>query len=356
MVFGELNLPQNCTENMEQKLTASTTEKPTTTTQLRDHKGGKSDLVAQEEKRQDLGFGTKLNDAYSRIINKDGSFNVVHRGGNWGDRMNLYHRLITMPWPKFLLYVFLFYVLANVPFALLYLAAGTENLRGLDSSMNLSSFWAAYFFSAQTLTTVGYGHIAPIGFVASTIAAIESLVGLLAFALATGILYGRFSRPVAHIQFSKHALFSPYLDINALMFRIIHKTDSQLIDVELTVTFSRMEAKPDGSMIRKYYSLTLERGKVSFFPTNWTIVHAITDDSPLYGTTPEQLAESDAEFLILLRAMDDTFSQAVHSRYSYRYDELRWGRKFRPMFDASIPGMVVLDMNKLDDTEEVSLN
>jgi inward rectifier potassium channel len=341
---------------MEPKIPVQLNPKLINQPQLRDHKGGKSDLVAQEEKRQDLGFGTKLNDAYSRIINKDGSFNVVHRGGSWADRANLYHRLITMPWPKFLLYVLIFYALANVPFALLYLAAGAENLRGLDDSMHLSPFWGAYFFSAQTLTTVGYGHMAPIGFLTSIIAAVESLVGLLAFALATGILYGRFSRPVAHIQFSKNALFAPYLDINAWMFRIIHTTDSQLIDVELSVTFSRMETKPDGSPIRKYYGLPLERNKVNFFPTNWTLVHPITDDSPLYGCTAEQLAESDAEFLILLRAMDDTFSQAVHTRYSYRYDELLWGRKFRPMFDASDPGIVVLDMNKLDDTDEVSLN
>ncbi len=341
---------------MEQIKPADSKQKPVEHPQLSDHKGGKSELVTQEERRQDLGFGTKLNDSYSRLINKDGSFNVVHRGGSWADRANLYHRLITMPWPKFLLYVFLFYVLTNVPFALLYLVAGAENLRGLDDSMHLSPFWGAYFFSAQTLTTVGYGHMAPIGFMTSIIAAIESLIGLLAFALATGILYGRFSRPVAHIQFSKNAVLAPYLDINGWMFRIIHKTDSQLIDVELTVTFSRLEPKPDGSPNRKYYNLPLERNKVSFFPTNWTLVHPITDDSPLYDCTPEQLAESDAEFLILLRAMDDTFSQAVHTRYSYRYDELLWGRKFRPMFDVSNPGIVALDMNKLDDTDEVSLN
>ena len=341
---------------MEQKTPVQFTEKPIDPAKLSDHKGGKSELVTQEERRQDLGFGTKLNDSYSRLINKDGSFNVVHRGGSWASRANLYHRMITMPWPKFLLWVVLFYVSANVLFALMYLAAGAENLRGLDDSMHLTPFWGAYFFSAQTLTTVGYGHIAPIGFVTSIIAAVESLIGLLAFALATGLLYGRFSRPVAHIQFSKNAVFAPYLDINAWMFRIIHQTDSQLIDVEVSVTFSRLEPRPDGSPSRKYYSLPLERNKVSFFPTNWTLVHPVTNDSPLYGCTSEQLAESDAEFLILLRAMDDTFSQAVHTRYSYRFDELLWGRKFRPMFDVSTPGMVVLDMSKLDDTDEVSLN
>lgn len=321
--------------------------------------GRNSELVDLEEKREDLGFGTKINETYSRLINKDGSFNIGRNHESFWDRANLYNRLITMSWSTFLGLVLLIYFTENMIFAGLYMLAGAENLVGVGNvtgSSPVEQFWGCFFFSAQTLTTVGYGHISPSGYLTSSLAAFESMVGLLAFALITGLLYGRFSRPVAHIRFSKNAIFAPYLDINGWMFRIIHQRSNQLIDVQVEVSLSRLETKADGTRYRRYYNLDLERHKVNFFPTNWTLVHPITSDSPLHGTTPASFEASDAEFLILLRATDDTFSQTVHARYSYRYDEVLWGQKFRPMFDGSQSGMVTLDMHKLDDTDEVPLN
>lgn len=331
---------------------ASTNARP----KLIDRHAGNSRLVEQEEKRQDLGFGTKINDGFSRLVNKDGSFNVRRSNESFWNRVNLYHRLITMRWRPFLGLVVAFYLITNALFAGLYMLAGVEHLTGVTDTTAMGGFWEAYFFSAQTLTTVGYGRIAPTGMFANTLAAIESLMGVLAFALATGLLYGRFSRPVAHIRFSKKAVFAPYLDINGWMFRIVNERYNQLIDLDVNVSLSRMEKKEDGSLFRKYYNLKLERSKVSFFPMNWTVVHAITDDSPLYNCTPEELTESEAEFLILMRAIDDTFSQTVHTRYSYRYDELLWGHKFKPMFDESAHKLVSLDLDMLDDTMEVPLN
>ncbi|GAB3889905.1 ion channel [Spirosoma agri] len=318
--------------------------------------GRDSQLVEQEGKRQDLGFGTKLNDTYSRLVNKDGSFNVAHKNGTFWDRLNLYNRLITMTWPHFLGWVLAFYLLANGFFAGIYVLAGAEYLQSTSDQSFYGPFWKAFFFSSQTLTTVGYGHIAPTSFLSSIIAAFESMMGLLSFALVTGLLYGRFSRPSAHIKFSQRAVFAPYLDVNGWMFRVINARSNQLINVQVEVTMSRMELKADGDHYRKYYPLALERTKVTFFPTNWTLVHPITRESPLHGCTPDDLAKSDTEFLILLRAMDDTFSQEVHRRYSYRYDEILWGHKFRPMFDNSQQSMLNLDLDKLDETEEVALN
>lgn len=321
--------------------------------------GSNSKLVEQEEKRQDLGFGTKLNDSYSRLINKDGSFNLRRTNEALRDRVNLYNRLITMGWAKFLGLVLLSYITENLVFATFYMLAGPKNLRGLQDvtdGTTLGQFWGAFFFSAQTLTTVGYGHISPAGYLTSMIAALESMIGLLAFALVTGLLYGRFSRPVAHIRFSKQAVFAPYLDVNGWMFRIVNTRSNQLVDLEVEVTLTRLENKSDGTSMRKYYGLNLERRKVTFFPTNWTLVHPITSDSPLHGCTPEELEKSDAEFLILFRATEDTLSQAVHSRYSYRYNEVLWGRKFVDMFDSSQHGMVKLDLAKLDDTKTAPLN
>ncbi|MBC7572009.1 MAG: potassium transporter [Spirosoma sp.] len=322
-------------------------------------RGSDSQLVEQEEKRQDLGFGTKLNDTYSRLINKDGSFNINRVHESFWDRVNLYNRLITMPWRQFLGLILLVYFAENLIFASLYMLVGPENLMGVGNVTGPSfvgQFWGCFFFSAQTLTTVGYGHISPIGYMTSSIAALESMIGLLAFALITGLLYGRFSRPVAHIRFSRHAVFAPYLDVNGWMFRIIHRRSNQLIDVQIEVSLSRLEIKPDGTRQRRYYALELERNKVNFLPTNWTLVHPITADSPLHDMTPESFEASDAEFMILMRATDDTFSQMVHTRYSYRYDEVLWGQKFRPMFDGEQAGAVLFDLRKLDDTDEVALN
>lgn len=317
---------------------------------------GESQLVEQEERRQDLGFGTRINESYSRLINKDGSFNVARQNAAFWDRINLYHRLIAMPWSRFLLYLLLFYAVIHLLFTGLYLLAGTEHLKGLDAQKPFDHFWGAFFFSTQTLTTVGYGSVSPNNFSTNLIAAIEATLGWLIFALTTGLLYGRFSRPVARIRFSHRAVFAPYLDVNGWMFRIINERSNQLIDLEVEVSMSRLEKKPDGTPYRRYYSLELERNRVAFFPMNWTLVHPITNDSPLYGCTPEQLEESDTEFLIFLRAVDDTFSQLVHSRYSYRYDEILWGQKFRPMFDSSEHDLITVDLEKLDETDEASLN
>lgn len=313
-----------------------------------------SQLVEQEERRSDLGFGTKLTDTQSRLVNQNGKFNIVRVNGSLWDQLNIYNRLITMSWFHFFCWLLLAYLTVNTLFAGIYMIAGAETLVGVSDKALNGPFWKCFFFSSQTLTTVGYGHISPNSFLTSSIAAFESMLGLLAFALATGLLYGRFSRPVAHIRFSRQSVFAPYLDVNAWMFRIINTRSNQLLNLEAIVTLSRLEPKPDGTLTRKYYSLPLERNKVSFFPANWTLVHPITETSPLYDCTPEALEQSDTEILISIQALDDTFVQSVHTRFSYRYDEILWGRKFLPMYDSLHQAR--LDLDRLDATEEAELN
>ncbi|MVM35542.1 potassium transporter [Spirosoma sp. HMF4905] len=324
------------------------------TRQLSNHAPQNSQLVEQEEKRTDLGFGTKLTDSKIRLVNQDGSFNLARQNGSLWDRLNVYNRLITMGWVQFFSWLLVAYLFTNTLFAGVYMLTDPSTLVGIADEKLNGPFWKCFFFSSQTLTTVGYGHISPDSFLTSSIAAFESMIGLLAFALATGLLYGRFSRPVAHIRFSKQSVFAPYLDVNAWMFRIINTRANQLINLEITATLTRLEPKGDGTLTRKYYPLNFERSKVAFFPANWTLVHPITEKSPLYGSTPEELEKADAEILISFQALDDTFVQSVHTRFSYRYDEIRWGHKFRPMFDGD--QQTKLDLDKLDETEEVELN
>ncbi len=313
-------------------------------------------MLNQEEINRDLGFGTKITSEQSRLINKDGTFNVRRIGDSFLDNVNWYHRLITLGWLHFFGVVFVFYFLLNLIFASLYVLIGIEYLEGISNEHEQMPFWEAFFFSAQTLTTVGYGRISPTGFMTNAVAAFEALIGLLLIALATGLLYGRFSRSVPRIRFSKSILVAPYLDINALMFRIIHERDNELIDVDLEVTLSCLITLPNGSKARKYYPLDLERNHVNFFPLNWTIVHPILEDSPLYEASPKSLIESDAEFLILLRATDETFMQQVHIRYSYHFEEVVWGAKFKPMFDSGTNGNVAVRISDLDSFSKATLN
>ena len=316
----------------------------------------KSSMLTQEENRKDLGFGTKITSERVRLINKDGTFNVRRVGDSFLNSVNWYHRLITLSWVKFFAIVFLFYFLLNITFAGLYLLIGIEYLEGINNDHQQSDFWEAFFFSAQTLTTVGYGRISPTGFWANSVAGLEALIGLLLIALATGLLYGRFSRSVPRIRFSKNIVLAPYLDINGLMFRIIHERDSELIDLDVELTLSCRDTLPSGVKTRKYYPLELERDHVNFFPLNWTLVHPITEDSPLANSTEASLAEADAEFLIMIRAIDETFMQQVHVRYSYHYVELLWGAKFEPMFDTSAQGDIAVRVSDIDRYRPASLN
>jgi inward rectifier potassium channel len=311
-------------------------------------------LVKQESERNDLGFGKQLIDSSIRLINHDGTFNVKRKGGSFWGYLNIFHRLITTSWQKFLLLVFCTFLVINFMFAGLYWLIGTSHLIGL-SNVSMDDFWGAFFFSAQTLTTVGYGHIAPSGLLTSAVAALESLLGLLGFALATGLLYGRFSRPQASILFSRVAVVAPYLDTLGLMFRVVNERSNQLIECQVEVSLTMLEDLPDGRRTRKYYNLYLERSKVAFFPLNWTLVHAITSESPLFGRSPEELLDRDAELLILFKGVEDTFSQMVHARGSYRANEVVWGAKFVPMYDSTSKDIVELDIEKLNDYEFVPL-
>jgi inward rectifier potassium channel len=296
----------------------------------------KDHLVEQESQRQDFGFGTKLTNSQTRLMQKDGTFNVKRVNRPFAAWLNLYPRLIMASWTKFIWLVFAIFLISNFAFALLYYWIGVDHLQGIDTTTSRwTQFGEAFFFSAQTLTTVGYGRIAPIGFWASFVAAVESLIGLLAFALATGLLYGRFSRPKSTIRFSHNALVSPYLDTMGLMFRIVNERDTRLSEVSVNMMMSRLEQNDDGKKTRRYYTLNLERNHVMFFPISWTVVHPITEESPFYGLKYEDLIENDTELMIQLKGVEDTFYQMVYAQCSYHAREVVWGARFKPMVDLS---------------------
>lgn len=300
---------------------------------------------------QDLGFGTKALGSRARLLNADGSFNVKRKGLPVFRLYNVYHALITMSWGRFALVILAFYIIVNSIFAMFYLMAGLEHLAGVLGETAFERYLDAFFFSAQTLTTVGYGRISPVGATASIIAAIESLIGLLGFALATGLFYGRFSRPQARILYSKAAVIAPYLEGRGLMFRIANLRSTQLIEVEVQVVISMLKADKKS---RTFETLKLERSKISFMALSWTVVHPIDNESPLYGFTEEQLKERDAEFLVVLKGFDDTFSQTVYSRSSYKYHEIKWSSKFVNII-TGVDGVAILDLDKISETAPAAL-
>jgi inward rectifier potassium channel len=316
----------------------------------------KNRLLREEENRRELGFGSQASNDSNRLINKDGSFNIQREGVSFWSKVNIYHRLITCSWGRFFALIGLYFAITNFFFAFLYEIIGVEKLNGAELSTPWLRFMDAFFFSTQTLTTVGYGRIAPVGLMMSFVAAIESLIGLLTFALITGLLYGRFSRPVARILYSNVAVIAPYLDTTAFMFRIINERANQLIDISVEVNLALTETTKTGKSNRKYVRLHLERNQVNFFPANWTLVHPLTEDSPIFGLSLEDLKQKNAEFLILIKATEDTFNQTVHSRTSYHANDIAFGAKFSSMVKEEFgKHTLLLDISKLSDIEEAPL-
>ncbi len=305
-----------------------------------------TDSHSQEFK--DLGFGTVVGGVNEkRLLNRDGSFNPRREGLPFFARLHPYHLLLTLSWRRFFMLVVLVYLLANILFAFAFLACGPGAIGGQAPEMFGGEFGRAFFLSVETIGTIGYGNIYPVGVAANFIVMAESLTGLLMLALGTGILFARFSRPTAAVVFSDMAVISAYRGKTGFMFRLTNARANQLLELEAKVLFSRMEGTS-----RQYDQLGLERTRVVFFPLSWTIVHPIDENSPLWGMSAEELARRDAEFLVLLAGVDETFSQIVHARTSYKPSEIVFGHRFVNIYNpVGGDGTVSIDVRKLGETE-----
>jgi inward rectifier potassium channel len=310
--------------------------------------------VSEEER--DLGFGAVVaTQSAQRMLNADGSFNVQRSGLSLITSLNLYHTLLTMSWTTFLSLVLLLYFLSNIVFALLYSTLGPEALVDTSGDPTTSVFIRGFFFSVQTFATIGYGTIHPSGIVPNLLVTVESYYSLIANALITGIVFARFARPTAKVIFSTKAVVAPYRGKTGLMFRLVNGRSNQLIEMSAKVLVARF-VNEGGKPVRRFAELDLERRGVVFLPLAWTIVHPIDEKSPLYGLTDEDLRESDTEILILLTATDETFATVVHTRTSYKHDEIKFGQKFVSIYNKTEPGEPIsIDVRKLSVTEWAGL-
>jgi inward rectifier potassium channel len=302
-----------------------------------------------QDRNYDPGFTRIYDGALRRTINRDGSFNV-HRVGVRLKDFHMYQFLVRLSWPAFIAILVGGYVAMNTVFAFLYLLAGAEHLLGASTQTTWDAFLSAFFFSTHTFTTVGYGNITPEGFADNMIASLEAMTGLLSFAIATGLLFGRFSRATAKLVFSNTMVIAPHKGGKALMFRLANRRRSTLMEVEARLLLMTVVDSANGPT-RKYDVLELEVPAIHFLPLSWTVVHPITNSSPFHNKTAADLGRLQAEVLVLIKGFDDTFQQIVHARYSYRHDEIMREQRFTTAFHVSTEGKMVLDLDRISETQ-----
>ena len=307
--------------------------------------------MARKTKDPGLGYNSKEN--AQSVIKDDGSSNVNHinRKRNVND---LYSFFVDISWFHFFLLIILSYTLFNVFFGLLYVAIGIEEITKTRGTF-FADFLNGFFFSAQTLTTVGYGGIAPKGIMANLIAAFEAMIGLLSFSFITGLLYGRFSKPKASLKFSKNLIIRDFKENKALMFRLMNSRKTVMIEPEITVTLSISEKDENGEFKRNFYTLSLERNKIMYLPTIWTVVHEIDDKSPLFKYSKEEIKNLDAHLYLLINYHEESFSQKVYQIYNYHFSDLMMDVKYVPSSSFDDEGYTVLDHNKLSEVEKMDV-
>ena len=280
-----------------------------------------------------------------RLISKDGNFNI-RRVGNFSS--NLYEYLVNIDWGRFILISMVFFFISNAFFAVLFLCLGKGAVNGFTHGTLYEDFLQYLFLSIQTFTSVGYGHLNPESNLANILASFIAFFGLLSFAIATGLCYAKFSKPVSHILFSDKMIIGPdRKGKKSLQFRIVNSSNNQIIDLQARVTLAWVEMI-DGTMRRKFQWLDLEIENIHLFPLNWTIVHSITKDSPLYNLTKEMMLDKKMEVLILIKGHDDTYSKTVHSKQSYNCEDLQIHKTFVPMYKNTAEG-TVLDLSVLNE-------
>ncbi len=312
-------------------------------------------INSRAKTESNTGFGVNASDYGGRFVNKNGQPNLEKRGIGFLERISWFHTMLSIPRWKFFFLILLFFVLINLLFAVAYFLIGVEHLSGMVTHSTWEQFGEAYFFSAQTFTTVGYGRVNPTGFITSALSSLEALIGLLSFAVVTGLLYGRFSRPKAYLKFSENAIIAPFKNGLALMMRVAPYKNTSLTDAEAKLTLGMM-LEENGQRTNKFFSMELEYEKVNALTLSWTIVHPITENSPLYKFTQEDFANGTGEILVFVKAFDDMFSNTVVARSSYTFQEVVFGAKFIPMYHKSKHGnSTILDLDKLNSFNEVDI-
>lgn len=301
------------------------------------------------KKIKDPGIGKSSAQYVGRLIDDNGFFNVVHL--NKSKRFSeAYNYLINISWGAFFGLSFVSYIFANTCFAFLYLLIGIEEITVASGSV-LQDFFNAFFFSSQTFTTLGYGAMSPTGMASGIVSSIEAFIGLMFFAFATGLLYGRFSKPKAAIRFTKHLVLNDVKAHRALMFRIENDRKSTMIHPKVTVTLTLSKKNKKGVYVNDFYTLELERDNINYLPTTWTIVHEIDEKSPLFRFSDDDIVKQQGELIVMVSYYDESFNQEVHQMCSYLLKDIKLNFRFIKTFHYNEKGQMVLDHKLFDAIE-----
>lgn len=308
------------------------------------------------KQNKETGLSVNSKQSGGRFFQKDGRPNIRFRGISYLERFSIFQYMLKLSSWKFVSLVAISYIVVNLLFATIYFFVGVHQLGGMEEKTILGKYWEAFFFSAQTLSTVGYGHVYPDTLTSNLIAAIESFTGILMLALATGLIYGRFSQPKPYIKFSSIALFAPYEAGNALMFRFAPYKQHFLTDVEVRVTMVMKYNTATGERKNEFYSLDLEVSRANSLVSNWTIVHPVNETSPFYNLSRKEIEEAESEMLVFVRGYDEEYASTVVARSSYTYHEFIYGAKFDMMYEPSEDkSTTLLHMDKIDHYHEEKL-
>jgi inward rectifier potassium channel len=302
------------------------------------------------EEIKDPGIGTEFSRKTRRIINSDGTYNIIRKGSRHGIR-DVFRYLTEISWWKFFGLLFSSYVLINLIFTVIYMACGLENITNVQGDY-VHEFMQALYFSVQTFTTVGYGLMAPKTDSVAIVAGIEAFVGLLSFALATGLLYGRFSRPTSRLLYSDQILYSKYQEGYSLKLKFVNERESVLLDVEAKLIMTTDQLMENGFVNKRYYELPLEISRVDMMPFSWTLVHKIDEKSPLSKLSKDKLESRSPEFLVLVKGFTEVFGRNIHSRKSYTFDDIVWNKNFARIFKPNYEGIIEIDVRKINELED----
>jgi inward rectifier potassium channel len=268
------------------------------------------------------------------------------REAGWND---IYHKLLTVPVSWLLVLVASTYLVANLVFAMLYVEVG-----GIAGARP-GSVEDAFFFSVQTMATIGYGHTYPVSTGANVLATIESVYGLLTVALSSGVMFARFSRPTARVMFSKVAVICPVDGVPMLVFRVANQRRNRIVEAQISVAVLREERTHEGIRLRRFHDLALVRSRTPMFALTWSVMHPIDEASPLYGIDAAAFQAADSQVVCSITGLDDTSVQTVHARHVYEPHQVWWGKRLVDIFEYLPDGRTTIDYSRFHDTMDVPL-
>lgn len=257
---------------------------------------------------------------------------------------DLYHQLLRAPWWLDLVGLSCVFLLINLAFGVGYLEVG-----GIDGARP-GSLADHFFFSVQTMGTIGYGVMHPVSSAAETLVTSEVIVGISLVAITTGILFSKFSVPRARMQFATWATIAPFDGVPTLMFRLGNERASQVLEAIVRVVVLRREVTTEGILYYRMRDLVLERDRSPALSRSWAVMHRIDESSPLYGATPETFVRDEIEFLLTVIGIDETSAQNLHARHTYDGEtQVQWGARHEDMLSTRADGGLRVDMRKFHD-------